>query len=75
MAGEFLTQMLTDAGAAGVDVPDLKKAAEANGLTWITIKRAKNDLGNIVAKKREGVAHGAWYWAIDDDHGFDDEPL
>lgn len=73
MAGEFVTQMLTDAGKTGVDVPDLKKAAEANGLTWITITRAKSDLGNIVAKKREGVAHGPWYWVIGEDHGCNDE--
>jgi hypothetical protein len=37
----FLENILCKTGDDGVPVPELKKAAEANGFSWRTIERAK----------------------------------
>jgi hypothetical protein len=57
-AGEFLTEMLTEAGIAGVGVSELKGAAEAHSISWRTVERAKQELACIRAEQRGR----RWYW-------------
>jgi hypothetical protein len=56
-------QLLADHVVAdkGILVDKLKEIAEANGISWITMRRAKNDLG-IVAEKDNTTPDGLWYW-------------
>jgi putative DNA primase/helicase len=56
-------QLLADHVVAdkGILVDKLKEIAEANGISWITMRRAKNDLG-IVAEKDNTTPDGPWYW-------------
>lgn len=50
-AAELLDTMLADGAVA---VTDIQEAANANGISWPTIERAKKDAGNIAAKKASG---------------------
>ena len=45
----------------GILVDELKEIAEANGISWKTMHRAKDDLG-IVAEKDNSTPDGRWYW-------------
>jgi putative DNA primase/helicase len=61
-AEEFLTKMLSEAGNAGVDSLELKQAAVAHSIAWRTVERAKEKLGGIRVKRRNGATAGGWYW-------------
>lgn len=57
-------KLLNDlATSGGTPVEDLKEIAEANGISWMTMKRAKKDLG-IVAEKDNTTPDGKWYWKL-----------
>jgi putative DNA primase/helicase len=57
-AEKFLQSMLTD---SAMTVRELKTAAQANGISWRTIERAKRELGIIAVRSGFG-AQGAWEW-------------
>jgi putative DNA primase/helicase len=61
---EFLEQTLNAAGNAGVAVKALRDAANGHGISWATVRRAKDEelAGKIVVKQNEGAQHGGWYW-------------
>jgi putative DNA primase/helicase len=56
-AGEFLLQVLD---TTPVKVTEIKTQAKAAGLSWITVRRAKDSLG-VKSKKQVGV-NGEWLW-------------
>lgn len=62
-ATEFLDQQLRAAGANGMNVLDLKRAAAANSVSWRTVERAKEGM-QITARQRAGAAHAGWYWTL-----------
>jgi putative DNA primase/helicase len=52
------------AGGAEVPVEDIKDAAEkGHGISWRTVKRAKDDLKIVAVKDRE-TARGKWFWKL-----------
>jgi putative DNA primase/helicase len=52
------------AGGAEVPVEDIKDTAEkGHGISWRTMKRAKNDLKIVAVKDRE-TQHGKWFWKL-----------
>jgi hypothetical protein len=55
---DFLREHLCDGPRAH---PDLQKAAKAAGITWGTIRRAKDRLG---VKARKLGLEGGWQWAL-----------
>jgi putative DNA primase/helicase len=57
-AVDFLREHLCDGPRAQ---PDLQKAAKAAGITWGTIRRAKDRLG---VKARKLGLEGGWQWAL-----------
>jgi hypothetical protein len=57
-AAEFLAEFLSDGPKSQKEV---KEAAEANCHAWITIKRAKKDLG--ITSTKAGMKEG-WRWAL-----------
>jgi putative DNA primase/helicase len=62
-AAEFLAEFLSDGPKSQKEV---KEVAEANCHAWITIKRAKKDLG--ITSTKAGMKEG-WRWALaDGDH-------
>lgn len=63
-ATEFLTTTLTDAGNAGVQVKELKAAAEAHSISWRTIERAKAKMPRIQPVKNLGHAHAPHSWVL-----------
>jgi hypothetical protein len=61
-AEEFLREVL-----AGGPVPqkELKADAEGAGLSWTTVRRAKDRLGVIVKRESEGASGaGRWLWSL-----------
>jgi hypothetical protein len=59
-ARDLLLAML--AAGAEVSVEDIKDAAEkGHGISWRTMKRAKDDLKIVAVKDRE-THHGKWFW-------------
>jgi hypothetical protein len=59
-ASEFLQSRLA---GGPVMADDLKEEAEANGISWRTLKRAKKKL-NIETKKEKGNTRGKWFWSL-----------
>jgi putative DNA primase/helicase len=59
-AREFLLDRLAD---GPVPVSDLFEEAAQNGISKITLKRAKKDLG-IVSRKTPGKMDGEWTWEL-----------
>jgi hypothetical protein len=59
-AQEFLAELLQD---GPVLVDDIRKAVKQVGVTWITVRRAKDALG-IMARRREiaGTPSKTWPW-------------
>ncbi len=57
-AAEFLRQVLA-AGPAPASV--IKTEAQAAGISWITVRRAADDLAII---KRKGGMDAGWYWSL-----------
>lgn len=57
-AAEWLTDFLGEGPRASCDV---KKAASAVGLAWVTVRRAKDTLGIRAAKTR---FDGGWQWTL-----------
>jgi hypothetical protein len=65
-AVEFLREVL-----AGGPVPqkELKVDAEGAGLSWATVRRAKDRLGVIVRRESEGAfGAGRWLWSLQGAH-------
>src|SRR5262249_31388266 len=59
-AQKFLHDLLT---GKQVSTTDVKEAAEANGLSWSTVWRAKDALG-VLAEKDNSTPKGEWYWRL-----------
>jgi energy-coupling factor transporter ATP-binding protein EcfA2 len=65
-AEEFLRDALADGAIA---VKDLQADAKQAGLSWATIRRAKDRVGAIVERKSHGFGgKGEWLWRLPDDH-------
>lgn len=63
-AEDFLREQLY---AGPVSVKELKGAAEAHGIAWRTVERAKARLG-VTAERAGGLAdRGVWQWALEMD--------
>jgi putative DNA primase/helicase len=62
-ATDWLKELLF--GEGSVDAKQVRAQAEAAGLTWATVKRAKNRLG-IKPQRRSQGSHGEgkWIWAL-----------
>jgi putative DNA primase/helicase len=60
-AKQFLQAIL----AGGVEVPmtEVKDAAEGNGLSWRTVRRAQKEL-DVVVKKDNSTPGGRWFWRL-----------
>jgi putative DNA primase/helicase len=63
-AKEFLESMLAN---GPVDADEIEEAAEANGISERTLRRAKKELRIIVKKK--GIS-GGWEWQLPDQDDF-----
>ena len=59
-AEEFLRVLLTDGPVAAKQV---KADGDAAGLSWATLRRAKDRLG-IKPHKAKGEAYGGWQWSL-----------
>lgn len=59
-AEEFLREILSDGPVAAKQV---KAECDAAGLSWATLRRAKDSLG-IKPHKVKGEAHGGWQWSL-----------
>ena len=59
-ASEFLQSRLA---GGPVMADDLREEAEANGISWATLRRAKKEL-NVEAKKEKGGTKGKWFWSL-----------
>ena len=59
-ASEFLQSRLA---GGPVLADDLRDEAEANGISWRTLRRAKKEL-NIEANKERGSTRGKWLWTL-----------
>ena len=70
-APNFLEDMLTKAGDAGMAVAELKRAAVAHCISWRTIERAKAGESRITARQVGGAAHAGWKWFWEDDGSID----
>ena len=57
------------AGDREVFATDIKGEAEANGLSWRTMNRAKDELNeqghNIIVNKDRNVPNGKWFWKLE----------
>lgn len=62
-AEQFLRDRLTDAGADGVPVRDLRAEARDAGLAWRTLERQKSELGVKAVRTGFGKA-GGWVWTL-----------
>lgn len=72
MEREDAIAWLRDALAEGpMDATELRKAAEASGVAWRTLGRAKKDAGVISRKK--GFGNG-WEWVLLDEGCHQDDP-
>ncbi len=60
----LLQSLLTPAGNAGVLVKEIKAAAEAHGISWPTVERAKAKMGTIEAIKNQGGSAPPWSWRL-----------
>jgi hypothetical protein len=46
-------------------VTEIKHAAEAEGHSWATLRRAKDQMaGRVLARQTVGAAHGGWRWDL-----------
>lgn len=62
-AEHFLRELLADGPVSAKDVP---KAARDAGLSWATVRRAKDELG--IRPRREGFGDsGKWLWSLPKD--------
>ena len=59
-AREFLRSRLA---GGPVKANELKEEADANGISWPTLKRAKKEL-NVETMKEKGTTHGKWFWSL-----------
>jgi putative DNA primase/helicase len=57
---EFLNKRLA---SGAVKSAELKEEAEANNISWATLRRAQKELG-ITANKPKGKFDGAWVWEL-----------
>jgi len=65
-AKEFLLAMLEDGPHP---VTDIKEEAKAAGLSWATVRRAKDELGIRSERESEGRdGVGQWLWRLQDAH-------
>ncbi len=60
----LLNTLLGPAGTAGVFVKEIKQAAEAHGLSWPTVERAKAKMGSVEAFKNVGSSQAPWSWRL-----------
>jgi putative DNA primase/helicase len=58
-AKKFLRAMLA---AGPMPMTDIKEAAEGNGLSWATVRRAKDELG--VEVRKDVKPDGKWLWEL-----------
>ena len=63
-AAALLDSLLREAGTAGVFVKDIKAAAEAHGVSWPTVERAKQKMGSVEAFKNLGSGQAPWSWRL-----------
>lgn len=66
-AGEFLLTLLAD---GPVLVKEIRREATDAGLSWATIRRAKDEAGITSKKRRGAVKKGEelpWYWGVGDE--------
>jgi hypothetical protein len=68
-AKKLLDQMLS--GGARIPKSDIEEAADANGISLATLRRAKDELG-VVAEKDRTTNDGKWYWTLPKKEGNDD---
>lgn len=59
-AVEFLKEALAD---GGVKQADIRTAAESQGISWATLKRAKEGL-MVVSEKGKGSLDSGWFWKL-----------
>jgi hypothetical protein len=59
-AKKFLADLLAK---GPVPTDEIKEAAEANGISWATIRRAKSDL-EVVSEKDRAKPEGKWHWKL-----------
>jgi putative DNA primase/helicase len=64
-AKKFLLEQLK---GGAVPVRDLEQAAKAHGHAWITVKRAKREIG-VLARKRGKGRKAGWRWELPPDKG------
>jgi len=65
-ADDFLIDLL---GSNSVPVTDIKTEATAAGMSWSTVRRAKDRLGVIAERESHGFASGGrWLWKLPDHH-------
>lgn len=69
-AAAFLREALATGPRA---VAELEKLAAERGLSWITVKRAKEELRVKSEQRREG-GQPAWYWLLEEPKGSADAP-
>jgi len=61
-AEAFLLQLLTES-PEGLPAKQIKAEAQDAGFSWITIRRAKDQLGVVVARRGFG-SKGVWQWTL-----------
>jgi hypothetical protein len=61
-ACDLLLTLLADGPVASTNLED---EADGAGISWKTMKRAKNQLGIVAKRERpEGEEKAHWYWAL-----------
>jgi hypothetical protein len=70
-AKRFLSELLQEHGITPTS--EIRKAADANGYAWMTIKRAKDEL-KIEAFKNTGSKTAPWSWRLPDPRPGEEEP-
>ena len=58
-AAQFLTELLQSGPMA---TEEIKAEAKEAGISWATIRRAKDEIG--AKPKKSGFADGRWFWAL-----------
>jgi putative DNA primase/helicase len=70
-AETFLREMLADGPKPAKEI---RAAADAHGLVWKTVQRAKGKIPGIIVRKITGSRFGGWEWKIQEGHKKDGSP-
>jgi hypothetical protein len=64
-AENFLREILADGPKSA---KELRDAADAHGLVWKTVQRAKGKIPGIIVRKIPGSRFGGWEWNLQEGH-------